>query len=348
MSIDRENDKEYMSCVHPRENRYYTISLVVSIILWIIFTIVTFGMGLLYVGFGAFAILIGHAVFIANIKGYGMKITERQFPELYTIVKNTSTRLGLQKIPEVYMYNMNGVFNAFAMQVLSRNFIVLTTTIMDACDGDNKKIEFIIAHEMTHLQRKHTKRQAILAPSRLVPWLGNAYSRACENTCDGVAGKFIMNDKEQAIKSALILPTADKKRADAVNIDAYEEQRKESGGFWMTLVEIGASHPFSFNRVAFLRNIFGDDVPKVSRSFWGTLLSPFFSIQMVIGVYIVIIMVFVAKGYMEASENTVSEQSRMSDYSSPYDRNDSIKNEDGYSGSWDTEYSSENTTPSER
>lgn len=224
-----------------------------------------------------------------------MKITERQFPELYTIVKNTSTRLGLQKIPEVYMYNMNGVFNAFAMQVLSRNFIVLTTTIMDACDGDNKKIEFIIAHEMTHLQRKHTKRQAILAPSRLVPWLGNAYSRACENTCDGVAGKFIMNDKEQAIKSALILPTADKKRADAVNIDAYEEQRKESGGFWMTLVEIGASHPFSFNRVAFLRNIFGDDVPKVSRSFWGTLLSPFFSIQMVIGVYIVIIMVFVAK-----------------------------------------------------
>lgn len=49
MSIDRENDKEYMSCVHPRENRYYTISLVVSIILWIIFTIVTFGMGLLYV-----------------------------------------------------------------------------------------------------------------------------------------------------------------------------------------------------------------------------------------------------------------------------------------------------------
>lgn len=199
-----------------------------------------------------------------------MRITEKQFPELYEIIKNTSAKLGLVKIPEVYIYNMNGIFNAFALQFLSRNFVILTTAIMDACDEDNKKIEFIIAHEMAHLQRNHTKRQAILAPSRLIPWLGNAYSRACENSCDGIAGKFIMNDKDQAIRSALLLPTADKKRANSVNIEAYEEQRKESGGFWMTLVEVGASHPFSFNRVAFLKGIFGEDVPKVSRSFWGT------------------------------------------------------------------------------
>jgi predicted Zn-dependent protease len=95
---------------------------------------------------------------------------------------------------------MDGLFNAFALKVLSRDFIVITTSILDACDKDLSKIEFIIAHEMTHLQRRHTSKQALLAPSRLMPWLGKAYSRACENSCDGVAGKFIMNDKEKAIR----------------------------------------------------------------------------------------------------------------------------------------------------
>ena len=190
---------------------------------------------------------------------------------------------------------MDGVFNAFALQALSRNFVIITTAILDACDGDNKKIEFIIAHELTHLQRKHTKRQAILIPSKIIPWLGNAYSRACENSCDGVAGKFIMNDKDEAIRAALLLPTADKRRADSVDIDAYEDQRKESGNFWMTLVEMGATHPFSFNRVAFLKKIFGEDVVKVRRSFFGVLFAPLFSIQLWIVVYLVFIIVFVAK-----------------------------------------------------
>lgn len=192
-------------------------------------------------------------------------------------------------MPDIYLYNMDGVFNAFAMQVLSRNFVILTTAILDACDSDMKKIEFIVAHELTHLQRKHTKRQAILAPSKIIPWLGSAYSRACENSCDGVAGKFIMNDKNEAIRGVLVLPTADKLRADHMDIDNYEEQRKESGGFWMTLVETGASHPFSFNRVAFLRQIFGEDIAKVSRSFFGTLLAPFFTLKGLIVIYLVFI-----------------------------------------------------------
>lgn len=103
-------------------------------------------------------------------------------------------------MPDIYIYNMDGFFNAFATHFFSRNFVIITTAILDACDGDAKKIEFIIAHEMTHIQRNHTRDQFTLAPSRLIPWLGSAYSRACENSCDGVAGKFIMNDKNEAIR----------------------------------------------------------------------------------------------------------------------------------------------------
>lgn len=63
----------------------------------------------------------------------------------------------------------------------------------------------------------------------MIPWLGNAYSRACEYTCDGVVAKFIIGNKEQAIQGILLLPTADAKRASQVDIEAYEEQRSQSG-----------------------------------------------------------------------------------------------------------------------
>lgn len=46
----------------------------------------------------------------------------------------------------------------------------------------------------------------------------------------------------------------------------------------MTLVQTGSTHPFSFNRVAFIRSLFGDNVAYVKQSFFGKLLSPFFSL----------------------------------------------------------------------
>lgn len=46
----------------------------------------------------------------------------------------------------------------------------------------------------------------------------------------------------------------------------------------MTLVQTGSTHPFSFNRVAFVRSLFGDNMAHVRQSFFGKLLSPFFSL----------------------------------------------------------------------
>lgn len=68
MSVNVNLDPVYLSCLHPREKRYYIISLVISVIFWAIITVATVGIGLLYAGFAALAILIGHAIFISNIK----------------------------------------------------------------------------------------------------------------------------------------------------------------------------------------------------------------------------------------------------------------------------------------
>ncbi len=220
---------EYQASVYPKEKVYYGISVVFSVILWLIIVLGTMGFGLIYILLIAISITIGHAIFLSYIKGYGIKVSEKQFRNIYTLAKNASDKLGLEQTPDIYIYNMDGIFNAFATHFFSRNFVILTTAILGACDDDMEKIEFVVAHELVHLQRGHTRKQFFLFPSKLIPWLGNAYSRACEYTCDGVAGKFIISNKEQAIQGVLLLPTADAKRAALVDVDAYEEQRSQSG-----------------------------------------------------------------------------------------------------------------------
>ncbi len=55
----------------------------------------------------------------------------------------------------------------------------------------------------------------------------------------------------------------------------------------MTLVETKSTHPFSFNRVAFVRSLFGDHTPRVRKSFFGMLFAPIFSIKFILAIYII-------------------------------------------------------------
>lgn len=269
-------EPNYLNTVHPKEKPYRVLSIVFASIFWILIVIGTFWIGLFYTGVFALFIVIWHAIFLSYIKWYGIKITEKQFPEIYTVAESIAKKLGMERIPAIYLYNMDGMFNAFATHFFSRNFVILTTSIVDACDDDMKKVEFILAHEMVHLQRGHTREIFFLLPSKIIPWLGNAYSRACEYTCDGVSGKFILENKDDACESVLLLPTAWLKRAKHVDLDAYEEQRRESGSFWMTLVQTGSTHPYTFNRIAYLRSLYWEKLLPVRQNVFWILLAPFF------------------------------------------------------------------------
>ncbi len=277
---------EYLWAVHPKEMLYYKLSVLFATIIWIIIVVTTLGISLIYLWIVWIFIVFSHALFLSYIKWYGIKVTRNQFVEIYSLAEWIATKLNMKSVPAIYIYNMDGTFNAFATHFFSRNFIIITTSILDACWDDLEKLRFIMAHEMVHLQRWHTRSQFFLSLARLIPWLSNAYSRACEYTCDGIAWKFILWNKKDAIESVLILPTADKNRAAKINLEAYEEQRAESGSFWMTFTEIKSTHPFSFNRVAYLRSLFWEEVNHIKKSIFWILLSPIFRLQTFIMIYI--------------------------------------------------------------
>ncbi|HEY3488994.1 MAG TPA: M48 family metallopeptidase [Candidatus Deferrimicrobiaceae bacterium] len=232
------------------ERTLFVTAAIFSALCWLILLITIVG-AVYGVLIGAF-VFFAHAVFIAHIRGNGVKITGDQFPELHAKIALASERLGLVTPTEAYVIQSGGMLNAFATRFLSRNFIVLYADLLEACGDDGHETDMIIGHEVGHLALKHLKRMIFLLPARVAPWLGSAYSRACESSCD-LCGMEVAGDLEGSIRGLAILATGGK-YARRLDVDAYMKQVGETNGFWMSVCELNASHPFLSKRIASLIN----------------------------------------------------------------------------------------------
>jgi Zn-dependent protease with chaperone function len=258
-----------------KEKKLYPIVMAVAILVWGLLVIGTLGIGLLYIGFGALFYLMVHALFLAGVKGNGVRIDREQLPELQERIVNASRRLGLGAPPEAYLLNHRGLFNAFATRFLGRDFIVLYAELLEACDDQEGSIDFIIGHEIAHHAFGHLKKNALLLPARVVPLLGPAYSRACEYSCDQ-AGMDVAGALDPAVRGLAVL-AAGGKYAKRLNVDAYLRQRLDTGGFWLAVLELGMSHPYLPKRVgALLARQRPDAVPEVPRHPLAYVFAPFF------------------------------------------------------------------------
>jgi Zn-dependent protease with chaperone function len=259
-----------------RERTLFTISLVVSCVLWAALILGTFGLGLVYVAAGAGVFLLTQAMFLAALKSSAVKITPDQLPELHARIIKAAERLQLKAVPEAYLLNERGIFNAFATRFLGRDFIVLYAELLEACDERDGSIEFIIGHELGHLALNHVKLAPVLLPSRAVPLLGPAYSRAREYSCDR-AGTVAAQHPDGAIRGLAVL-AGGRRYSKRINVERYLDQRRESAGFWSGVVELGLSHPYLPKRMgAILADTKPEvHVPKVERNPFAYVVAPFF------------------------------------------------------------------------
>ena len=61
----------------------------------------------------------------AGIRGSAVRLSRRQFPDIYAVKDDFARRLELQRDPEIYLMSGNGALNAFAASTLGYDFVVI-------------------------------------------------------------------------------------------------------------------------------------------------------------------------------------------------------------------------------
>lgn len=219
-----------------------------SVGIWVLLTLTA--IGLMYVGLIAVFLFVSHLAFVAHVRGSAVRLGPEQFPDLYRRVEELAQRIGLRRMPAVYLMQAGGTLNALATKFLRTNFIVLFSDLLDACGENRQARDMIIAHELGHLKAGHLNWRWFLLPGLSTPFLGSAYSRAREYTCDRY-GAAVCDDRRAALQGLAIL-AAGGQFGPRVNLQALARQKVDLSSAWMTLGRWLATHPPLSYRMAAL------------------------------------------------------------------------------------------------
>ena len=153
-------------------------------------------------GTGAIIILVVMSLYqmyrtYADQMSYSIRVSEKNYPEIYQKVREYTWLLGWKKEPEVYVQQMNGSLNAFTCWVPGKVFIQLNAEIVDIAYMEHKDFDtifFVMAHEFGHAYLHHVQLYysfwSMLAS--FIPFLGSnillpMLSRSREYSADRVA-----------------------------------------------------------------------------------------------------------------------------------------------------------------
>lgn len=232
--------------VYPRERVLGTVTLVLAILVWLALIVGTVGIALALLALAAIGYLFTHSALIAHVKGNGVELSSEQFPDLHAQFLDCCKRLGITDPPDAYILNGNGVLNAFATKFLRDRYIVLTSDIVDAMQGNAEGLRFYMGHELGHLRMKHISKALLRWPVLWLPLLGAAYSRARESTCDR-HGLACSGSGDSAVQALSVL-AAGRARWRTLNVASYVRQTEHARGFWMSFHELISGYPWLTKR----------------------------------------------------------------------------------------------------
>lgn len=232
----------------PREAGYFMAALVVSILVWaacaILIVPILVALGL------ALSLWLANGLLVAQLKAEAVKIDEVQMPGLAAALARVCGKLDVSPVPELYVMQSGGLLNAFATRHCGRSFVVIYSEILEAYGPESAEIEFLLGHEVGHIKRNHLLKRLLVLPGLLVPLLGNAYSRACELTCDR-HGAYATGSLQGAVNAMLIL--AGGRTAPAqMTPEAFGQQYAAHRGFFVSWHELISGYPTLSHRVAHL------------------------------------------------------------------------------------------------
>ncbi len=111
--------------------------------------------------------MAGLAVFVISVKlqqrsalGTLVRVSARQFPELFNLASVAAERLSSPPVP-IYV-KRSSEMNIYTLGLWQRPIIVLTSSLVDQMQPDN--LQFFIGREIGHIQAGHTWLRTLLKP----------------------------------------------------------------------------------------------------------------------------------------------------------------------------------------
>lgn len=237
---------EAKSLISSKETPYFILSIIFSVFIYFIAVLSVIGIGIALLVFGF--VLFSNALMIGNLRGNGVRISERQFPDVYERVVHLSKAMHLKSVPDVFVIHSEGAFNAFATRFLGRNMVVIYSEVFElAREQGGKELDFIIAHELAHIKRRHIWKSILVMPANFMPFLSQAYSRACEYTCDQKAAYYIQDGA--AAKQALTILSIGKVLYKEINETEFLEQIHSESNVAVWFSEVLSTHPILPKRI---------------------------------------------------------------------------------------------------
>src|SRR5215203_4578782 len=169
----------------------------------------------------------------AGTRGSAVRLSPRQFPDIYAVKDDFARRLNLRRDPEIYMMSGNGTLNAFAASTFGYDFVVIHSELFSNTYERNKDaLAFIIGHELGHLRLGHTRLWYQLSTAYVdrVPLLKGLLSRAREYSC-ARHGAYVAPQGEEG----LVLLAAGRyvyKQVDTEELLEQAQQFRGSGRPW--------------------------------------------------------------------------------------------------------------------
>src|ERR687898_239657 len=188
----------------------------------------------------------------ARTRGSAVRLSPRQFPDIYALKEDFARRLNLQREPEIYLMSGNGTLNAFAASTFGYDFVVIHSELFSNTYEKNRDaLAFIVGHELGHLRLGHTRLWYQLSTAYVdrVPLLKGFLSRAREYSCDR-HGAYLAPQGEEG----LVLLAAGRYVYKDVDVGELLEQAQRFRGFWPVVAQLPQSHPFTVRRLKVLHD----------------------------------------------------------------------------------------------
>ncbi len=242
--------------VHKNEKKYFWLVLTISIFTYILLSISIIGIFIAL--FIACMSLFVTALMIGHIRMNAVKLSEHQFPQVYERTKALCAKMDISYVPDVYVMESSGMLNAFATRFFGKNMVVLYSEIFELIEREaDDELDFVIAHELAHIKRKHLSKLLVLLPAMWIPGLAELYLRACEYTCDRYAAYY--TEKPEAGANGLTIFAIGKSLYKHVDRQAYLQQVEQEKGFFVWLSEILSTHPPLPKRIREIELFFSEE-----------------------------------------------------------------------------------------